>query len=323
MTSKNFDWLQKGTFEMLDLWMYNFARNVSEILDGYSVRKLGKFTTLVNSELKFSPKDSAIVIGAGPSIDENNHLDLIKNSNFQGTIVCTDRMLIPCLKNGITPKKFPNFYVITIDPVQRITKYYNDPIVKKFGKKIHTSLSTCTSPDVVSICKKFGIKIHWFHPLIDNYKKSTSINKLMNMMSKSMKNPKGFPGLQTGGNVGTAAWVFSWAVLGKSPVALIGINFGYNENTNIIDTPHYNEFIKISNGEHNKAKKYYKTISNPYTKSKILVDSIFDYYREAFCNLVTLTPIWVRTINATQGGSLFGKRIELETLEKFLLNYSK
>ena len=43
------------------------------------------------------------MIGAGPSVKNNNHLELLSKSHYKGTIVCTDRMLIPCLKNGITP----------------------------------------------------------------------------------------------------------------------------------------------------------------------------------------------------------------------------
>ena len=34
----HFDWVQNGTRVMIDLWMYNFARNISDILDGNSVR---------------------------------------------------------------------------------------------------------------------------------------------------------------------------------------------------------------------------------------------------------------------------------------------
>ena len=30
--STNFDWVQNGTRAMIDLWMYNFARNISYIL---------------------------------------------------------------------------------------------------------------------------------------------------------------------------------------------------------------------------------------------------------------------------------------------------
>ena len=89
---------------MVDLWMYNFVRNSHDFLNGKSLKKLSIFK---NKSVK--PKkstNSAIVIGAGPSIRNNKHLELLAKSNYKGAIVCTDRMLIPCLKNGITPKNF-------------------------------------------------------------------------------------------------------------------------------------------------------------------------------------------------------------------------
>ena len=92
--SKNFESLQNGTFAMVDMWMHNFARNIPEILVGKNVKIL-RSSNVVNS------KNSAIVIGAGPSIHEKNHLEQLRKSGYDGTIVCTDRMLIPCLKKGI------------------------------------------------------------------------------------------------------------------------------------------------------------------------------------------------------------------------------
>lgn len=321
--SKNFQRLQEGTFEMLDFWMYNFARNLSDILDGKSVKTLSPFDATINSKHNHKSTGSAIVIGAGPSIKENQHLKTLYDSHYKGSIICTDRMLIPCLKNGITPDNFPQFYVVTIDPIQEISKFYDDSIVKKYGKKILGVLSTCTSPEVIEKCKENKVKIYWVHPLIDDYRKTSSINKIMNMMTKSIKNPKGFPGIQTGGNSGTASWVFSWAILGKSPSALIGINFGYSKNDLVEETPHYKEFIEISKHNEKNTKKLYKKFYNPDLKCEVMVDPIFDYYREAFCDLVQRTPSWIKTINATEGGSLFGKGIKNMKFSNFLKKFPK
>ena len=136
---------------MVDLWMYNFVRNSIDFLNGKSLKKLSVFK---HKSVKIKKQNSAIIIGAGPSIRNNNHLEFIAKSNFKGTIVCTDRMLIPCLKNGITPKKFPKFYVLTIEPKNVTLAFYNDPIVKKFHKGIRAILSTCTEHETVEIIKK-------------------------------------------------------------------------------------------------------------------------------------------------------------------------
>ena len=40
--STNFDWVQNGTKAMVDLWMYNFARNISDFL--HRIIKMVKFS---------------------------------------------------------------------------------------------------------------------------------------------------------------------------------------------------------------------------------------------------------------------------------------
>jgi len=41
--SKNFDLIQENTSNMIDLWMYNFARNIPDFLNGNSVKQLSVF----------------------------------------------------------------------------------------------------------------------------------------------------------------------------------------------------------------------------------------------------------------------------------------
>ena len=54
----------------------------------------------------------------------------------------------------------------------------------------------------------------------------------------------------------------------------------------------------------------------------VLLDPVFDYYREALLDLVKRTPSWTKTINATEGGSLFGEGIENMKLSDFLFKYN-
>ena len=308
--SRNFDWIQKNTAEMIDLWMYNFARNIPDFLNGNSVKQLSVFNNGKKSIKNHRPNSSAVVIGAGPSVRNNNHLELLSKSHYKGVIVCTDRMLIPCLKNGITPKKFPKFYVLTMEPKDVTLKLYNDPIVKKYYKGIITVLSTCTEHETVEVIKKNNLEIFWFHPLIDDYRKPGSINKIMNLMSKSKSNPTGLPGLQTGGNVGCFSWIFSWVILGCSPISLIGLDLGHNANTPLKKTRHYNEYLRIFKNNKSEASKYFKIIKNTDLRIEVLSDPVFDFYREAFLDLVKRSPKWVKTINCTEGGSLFGNGIK-------------
>ena len=43
-------------------------------------------------------------------------MKLLANSKYDGNIVCTDGALKSVLEAGITPDKFPKFFVISVDP---------------------------------------------------------------------------------------------------------------------------------------------------------------------------------------------------------------
>ncbi len=322
MKPNNFDWVQNGTHAMVDLWMYNFARNINDFLDGESSKLLSQFNNN-KPDQKYESKNSAIVIGGGPSVKENNQLEVLANSNYQGSIVCTDRMLVRCLENGVTPEKFPKFYVLTIDPYEITLKFYKDKIIEKYSNGISAVMSTCTMHETIELCKQHGLNIFWFHPLIDDYRKTESISKIMNMMSKSDKNPKGFPGLQTGGNVGSFSWIFSWAILGCSPVSLIGLNMGVDVDTPLEQTQHYSQVLNHFDGDKTKVHEKYRNIFNPDIETETILDPVFDFYREALLDLVKRSPQWVKTINSTEGGSLFGERIQNLKFLEFLESNKK
>jgi len=300
--------------------MSNFARNLNTIRNGKSIKEL---KILDNSIIDYKSKETAIVIGGGPTVKRKNQLKLIKKSRYSGTIVCTDRMLIPFLKEGFFPRKKTKIFVVTVDPAEVIAKFFDDKILNKFKQNISIVLSTCCSPEVVKKCKKNNLDVFWFHPLIDDYRKNVSITKTMNMMVKNKKNPKGLPGLQTGGNSGAAAWIFSWSILGKSPIGLIGLNFGYDTDSPVEETPHYKSLLKANDFDEIKTRGNFKKIHNKDFNCDTFVDPIFQYYREALKDLVVRTPKWVKTINATEGGSLFGKNIVGMKLSDFLTKYKK
>ena len=77
-------------------------------------------------------------------------------------------------------------------------------------------------------------------------------------------------------------------------------------------------FEQLDGKEINAYGYFFKKITNVDLKIKALSDPIFDFYREAFLDLVVRTPKWVRTINATEGGSLFGKGIKNMKFEEIL-----
>jgi len=315
--SENFEMVQRATFSLVDLWLQNFARNLSYILKGKSIKDLSVFQ---NAPLKidFTPHGKAIVIGKGPSVKEKNHLEILSSSSYKDSIICTDIMLIDALSKGITPDKFSEYYVVTVDGDPKQVEFYDNPLVQKYSDKIKVILSTCTSPEVIQVCNKFGLDVFWFNPLMDDFRNEGSFSKMMNIMTRSERNPKGVSSLQTGGNVGTSSWIFAWAIIGKSPIVLIGLDFGYPATTSIEETQHYDHLLKCYDNDVDRVKRDHKIVYNQAFDCDVLIDPIYDYYREGFCDLVGHTPHWVRTINATEGGSLFGERIESMKFSDFL-----
>ena len=298
------------------IWVRNFALNLNDIWLEKSAKSL--IPSL------FPESSISIVIGKGPSAKKHDHFKLLAESNFKGTIVCTDGALITALKNGITPVKFPKFFVVTIDPKENIQKYYDDPIVREFGEKINGIYSTVTDPHVIQKAKDAEIKIHWVHPLFDFEEGEKSFNNISALMVRAKNCDHGLPAIQTGGNVGTASWFVAWRILHCNIVALIGINHGWEDDDPwdlIVSHGHEYETPKIQRND-KVSKKLFPRIYNPDFDSYCILDPIFQYYSNGLKEFIKRSPDWLTTINATEGGSIFGDRVKSLRFSTFLANRS-
>ena len=300
-----------------DDWVKNFALNLTNIWNESSAAEL----TPTNSKTKLK---SAIVIGRGPSVKKKGHLEMLAKSNFNGAIICCDGALITTLKAGVTPEKFPNFYVATIDPRQEIGKYYDDKIVDQYGDKIKGIFSTLSHPQTVENARKSGIKIHWLHSLFDYEEGKKSFNQISALMVRAKNHSDGLPAIQTGGNVGTSSWFIAWRILKCPTVALIGINHGWNEDDpweKIIS--HGSNFVKTDVVDRKSAtfQKLFKKIHNPDFNCNCIVDPLFQFYSSALKEFIVRSPEWLTTINATEGGSIFGDKIIGMSFDSFLGKY--
>ncbi len=297
-------------------WIQNFTLNLDNIQNESSAKEI-----LLNYSKE---NDSVIIIGAGPSLKKFNHLKKLAESNYHGSIICTDRSLIPALKAGVTPEKFPNFYVLTIDPYEKIKKYYDDKIVNKFGYLIKGIFSVLTFPNVVNMARNAGIKINWVHTLFDYADGQKSFNHISALMIRS-KNPNHtLPAIQTGGNVGTSAWFIGWKILKSKTICLIGMNHGWEEDDSkdlILSHGYHGNISQIEFNEENFQKLFPK-IFNPEFNCYCILDPIFQYYSSTFKEFIIRSPVDVSTINSTEGGSLFGERITCMNFNKFLSKFS-
>jgi len=301
-------------YESYDEWIKNFALNLDDIWNDSSAGKL------TNSDY-----NAAIVIGRGPSLKKNNHLELLANSDFKGCIVCTDGSLPDVLEAGVTPAKFPNFFVVSIEPYSRIKKFYEHDVVKKFGSKINGIFPTISSPEVIRAAKEAGIKINWMHLLFDLNEGKKSFNYISALMTRSKKHIQGLPAIQTGGNAGTSAWFISWKILKCKVVALIGINHGWEIDDDwekIVSHGFENPNIDLSQ-KNSSLKKFIKKIYNPEFESFCYLDPIYQFYSDIFKDFIRKSPDWLKTVNATEGGSIFGDRISCMKFSEFLKSYSE
>lgn len=307
---------QEKTFEKwFDVWANNFALNLENIWNGKSSKEF-----FLERE---TSSNSAIVIGRGPTIKLHNHLERLAESKFQGTIVCCDGALKAALNAGVTPERFKDFFVVSVDAQDSIKDFYDDKIVLQFGSKIKGIFSTTISPLTVKMAMSADIEVFWFHPLVDYNKGKTSFNHITGTMTKSRNHKNGLPGIQTGGNVGTASWIISWSILKCSPIALLGIDHGYSADTSWEEIGSYHQLPDNFNEDSDEFKKAYPKIYNPDFKCYCIQDPVFQYYSNALKGFIAKAPKWVKTINATQGGAIFGERVFSMSFLQFLEEYSK
>jgi hypothetical protein len=314
-TSKNLELIIKKTHleTSYESWVKNFSLNLSNIWNENSGRDLDPS---VNSVRNYT--DSAIVIGAGPSLKKYKHLELLANSNFKGSIICTDRSLIPALKAGVTPDKFPNFFVATIDTDEKIKNFYDDDLIKKYSNQIYGLFTTVTNPLTVDVARKQKILIHWIHALFDYEEGKKSFNRISALMTRAKNHINGLPAIQTGGNVGTSCWFIAWKILKCKKIALIGIDHSWNEQDSWETILSHSKIPLDTEIDNSLRQKLFPKINNPEFNCTCVLDPIFQYYSTALKEFIQRSPLDVTTINATEGGCIFGDRITCLQFSDFL-----
>lgn len=318
--------LEAATFERVaGIGLANAERNRPRILR--SVLEL--------AETLLGTGDDAIVVGAGPSLQRRHSLERLHVSGFAGAVVATDGALGACLRAGVVPH-----VVVSVDPhPERIVRWFGDPaltaapaddyfrrqemdpvhradelaanrallkLVDTYGPKIKVAAATSAAPDVVERCAQAGMDIYWWNPMYDDYDKPGSLSRRLWEMN-------GLPCLNGGGNVGSAAWVLTHAVLGKRRIGLVGMDFGYAPGTPYEKTQYYPELVQVLG---NRFAEAYTHVPNPYVGETWFCDPAYLWFRDVF--LSTAREADCETFNCTEGGILFGDGIDFVPLDAFL-----
>jgi len=312
----------------------NAERNLAHRDIGHSLKALrGAFA---------EQGDSAIIVGAGPSLHRQDAARKIKESGYAGTIVATDSAIRWCLKNDIVPD-----LVVTVDPHgKRIVRWFGDPdlveadveaddyysrqdmdpafrdqvasnmrvleLVDKHAPDIKIAVSTSASPEVVARIVDTGMQAYWWNPMLDDPDVEGSVTRKLQRLN-------GLPCMNAGGTGGAACWMMASAVLGKKHIALIGIDLGYYDSEPYSSTQYYREAIDLV-GEENLDQLFVR-IYNPHLEQWYYTDPAYLWYRNALIEMTADADC--ETYNCTEGGILFADHIHFEPLSDFLRAHSR
>lgn len=281
---------------------------------------------------------SAIVVSAGPSLHKFNVLQQLQASHYQGSIVAIDGSLVKCLKNGIVPD-----FVLTLDPhPTRIVRWFGDDnfeentrnddyfsrqdldvefrnnsirenqenieLINQYAPQIKLIMCSSAPANVVKRAQEAGFDIYWWNPIVDDPQDPQSLTrKIYNINKKSCMN--------TGGTVGTAAWVFANAILKIPEIAITGMDLGYHQETPLEMTQTYYELHEfVTNREELEA--LFPQFTFPLTGEQYYTDPTYFWYRKNFLDLYTQAT--GNTYNCSEAGTLFADNLPCMTFAQFL-----
>lgn len=281
--------------------------------------------------------DSAVVIGAGPSLHRQDPVALLRDSGYAGDIIAADGAMGYCLRNGLVPD-----YIVTLDPhATRVSRWFGDPdlasrvheddyfrrqdldphlgtdelrrnqelldLVNRHGSRIKAAICTSVAPNVTRRCLESGMALYWWNPLMDDVDQSNSLTRRLHRLN-------GVPCMVSGGNVGAAAWVLASQVLGKKEVAVVGMDFSYAPGTPIERTQYYRELIELFG---DRAHEALIPVENPHLGQTWITDPAYYWYRDTFLDMTAQAECV--TYNCTEGGILFGQPVRWLPLKEFLM----
>jgi len=210
-------------------------------------------------------KDStAIILGAGPSLFRNNHLELLAESNYKGLIMIPEIIAKKSLEKGLTPDKF-NISYFTLEENFDVAEFLNNEICLKWSDKITVYCSSRTiEKSKAFIERKFRRMVQ-----IDRKEANESSNVGLFMLSVVFHE------------------------LGINHVCLVGMDHSTHEwETEKID--HNSEIYKLC----------FKEIHNTFSNTIAVLNPIHQVWHEQFYYFIEKYFKDVTIINCTEGGSL-------------------
>ena len=307
----------------------NSRRNLQLVEKSHSIESIEK-----------SESAKGLVVSAGPSLHSGGLLKVLSNSQFQSPIIAVDASLVKCLKAGVVPD-----YVITLDPHEtRMVRWFGDPdflensmgddyfkrqdldidfradavretekvisLVNRYAPRIKLVIASTVSEKLVTRVMDAGFELYWWVPLVDDPDGDQSLTREMSSMT-------GLPALNTGGNVGTAAWVFAQFWLQIRKVGVIGMDLGYPKGTPYEMTQTYPELQALLVSKR-VGPEFFPEAVFESTGEIFFTDPTYYWYRQNLLELLENTGTTV--FNCSKAGTLQGDRVVCMDLSEYLQN---
>jgi hypothetical protein len=299
---------------LINTWISNIGHNWYEIHNSPDISVLKEAGTYAGRP--------AICVGAGPSLFDHEHLDLLAESSFQekgGVVFSTAHSLKWCLDAGIVPD-----VVNVVDGDLKMVDFIagtpegGDPAVEEVVDEIKFVYIASTHPEVLKQWRgrqKYTFMSGVPQDLIPNA--DTFLSVLLPELTQ----------LDTGGNSGTFNFSLA-AYLGCGPIGLIGMDLSYPENFPYDQTQYYNAYLRSVGLEYRDVQEMIEKCYTNYTHPVYGTACYYDFVYEVFRNgLIELSGIYeqawgTKLINCTEGGAIHADNIECIGLEEFIGRYT-
>ena len=113
------------------------------------------------------------------------------------------------------------------------------------------------------------------NPFLDDPNKKESITKKIYKVNR-------LPIINTGGNVGSTAWMLAESLFNCKKIALLGMDYAYYLDTPIESTQYYDRLIKLTNKDN--LNKFYAKVYNPKLKKYFYTDYVYSWYKNVSRN---------------------------------------
>lgn len=260
----------------------------------------------LNPATHLIPEDNpvGVAVAAGPSAERNIHL--LKDRDL--IVACADRAA------ATYGHLFRSFYVGTSDPSPLIAKLY-----KKMPTPIAVLLSVYSHQQAVKVLKDRKIPHYYYTPAFkdDNDEEFKLINKLLLTLTET---PLMY-GVSDSGSLAFRILVG----LGCRVIGLVGLDYSEPYERPIEKWslyPAYRAWMEAHNIEDIERMKQMMNVrryTHPIYGNDYVTDVSWDSYRGKFLTLLEIAKKQgIKTINCSEGGSLYTEWLPCQKLEVFL-----